>query len=341
MARVFIGVDPHKLSATIEVVDEAETILATGQFGTDKAGYAAMRRHVAAYPDRVWAVEGSNGAGRPLAQRLPADGETVVDVPAKLSARARMFDTGHNRKTDPHDAHAVAVVAVRTTGLRVPAYDAQLEALRLLVDRRAELSRARIHCTDRNRYASWTGTAPIEASSARDRAPPTLPRREPADEPHDPHHRDHPTTPRHRRPGPIPAQARRRQDQGRSHALPQAPHLRRPLPPARHRRQDRCDRRHERGPGRAQRGGTSIQRGRLTPAHRHFGPATTRTRETDATPARDDAEDHQVKNAPTRLLTTEGCRKDVVPRWLLPDGRRAVGREFGVVIVPVFRSATP
>ncbi len=75
MARVFIGVDPHKLSATIEVVDDRETVLATGRFATDKAGYAAMRRHVAAFPERVWAVEGSNGAGRPLAQRLLADGE--------------------------------------------------------------------------------------------------------------------------------------------------------------------------------------------------------------------------------------------------------------------------
>ena len=86
MARVFIGVDPHKLSATIEVVDDRETVLATGRFGTDKAGYAAMRKHVAAWPERTWAVEGSNGAGRPLAQRLLADGERVVDVPAKLSA---------------------------------------------------------------------------------------------------------------------------------------------------------------------------------------------------------------------------------------------------------------
>ena len=117
MAKVFIGVDPHKLSATIEVVDDKETVLATGRFDTDKAGYAAMRKHVACYPERVWAVEGSNGAGRPLAQRLLADGEHVVDVPAKLSARARELDTGHNRKTDAHDAHAVAVVAVRTTGL--------------------------------------------------------------------------------------------------------------------------------------------------------------------------------------------------------------------------------
>ena len=30
MAKVFIGVDPHKLSATMEVVDERETVLATG-----------------------------------------------------------------------------------------------------------------------------------------------------------------------------------------------------------------------------------------------------------------------------------------------------------------------
>jgi hypothetical protein len=53
MARVFIGVDPHKLSATIEVVDDRETVLATGRFATDKAGYAAMRRHVAGFRDRV------------------------------------------------------------------------------------------------------------------------------------------------------------------------------------------------------------------------------------------------------------------------------------------------
>ena len=61
---VFIGVDPHKLSATIEVVDEKETILATGRLPTDKAGYVVMRKHVVSHPRRVWAVEGSNGAGR-------------------------------------------------------------------------------------------------------------------------------------------------------------------------------------------------------------------------------------------------------------------------------------
>jgi transposase len=147
--KVFIGVDPHKLSVTIEVVDDRESVQATGRFSTDKAGYAAMLRHVAAWPERVWAVEGSNGAGRPLAQRLLADGEHVVDVPAKLAARARLFDTGHNRKTDAHDAHAVAVVAVRTEGLRVLSYDVELEALRMLADRREELTRRRVQTVNR------------------------------------------------------------------------------------------------------------------------------------------------------------------------------------------------
>lgn len=84
MANVFIGVDPHKLSATIEVIDDREIVLATGRFSTDKAGYAAMRKTVSRWPERVWAVEGSNGAGRSLAQRLLADGEPVVDVPGQV-----------------------------------------------------------------------------------------------------------------------------------------------------------------------------------------------------------------------------------------------------------------
>ena len=97
-----------------------------------------------AWPDRVWAVEGANGAGRPLAQRLLEAGEQVVDVPAKLAAGVRLFDTGHNRKTGALDAHSVAVVAVRTTRLRVLRVDGELEVLRMLTDRREALTRRRV-----------------------------------------------------------------------------------------------------------------------------------------------------------------------------------------------------
>jgi transposase len=43
----------------------------------------------------------------------------------------------------------VAVVAVRTKGLRVLAYDEQLEVLRMLVDRREELTKRRIQTVNR------------------------------------------------------------------------------------------------------------------------------------------------------------------------------------------------
>src|SRR4051795_3246509 len=144
MAQVIIGVDPHKRSATIEVIDQRERVLRQGRFGTDRDGYQDMLAAGRKHTDRVWAVEGCNGIGRHVAQRLVADGETVVDVPAKLSARARVFSTGQGRKTDPVDAHSVALVGLRSSGeLRVIAVDDATVALRLLVDRRDELGVAR------------------------------------------------------------------------------------------------------------------------------------------------------------------------------------------------------
>jgi len=143
VGRVVIGMDPHKRSTTIEIINSREKVLARGRFGTDRDGYRAMLAMGRKYPERVWAVEGCNGVGRPLAQRLVADGEPVVDVPAKLSARARVFSTGHGRKTDPVDAHSVALVGLRSNDLRVIAVDDETVALRLLIDRRDELGVAR------------------------------------------------------------------------------------------------------------------------------------------------------------------------------------------------------
>ena len=71
--------------------------------------------------------------------RLLADGEQVVDVPPKLSARARVFATGQGRKTDATDAHSVALVGTRMAGLRPVVNDEQLAVLRILVDRRRSL----------------------------------------------------------------------------------------------------------------------------------------------------------------------------------------------------------
>lgn len=163
MEHVIIGVDPHKLSATIEAVDRQERLLGSGRFTTNRAGYAAMRAYAKAWPERIWAVEGSNGTGRPLAQRLLEDGERVVDVPAKLAARVRLFDTGHNRKTDARDAHSIAIVAVRTHTLRVLHLDGELEALRMLADRREALTHVRVLATTDRRPARSRRDAGREA----------------------------------------------------------------------------------------------------------------------------------------------------------------------------------
>ncbi|MFI6829188.1 IS110 family transposase [Kribbella sp. NPDC050241] len=137
--RVVIGMDPHKRSVTIELMDAGEHVLGGGRFSTGTAGYRSMLDTVGAWPNRIWAIEGCNGIGRHIAHRLIADGEQVVDVPPKLSARARVFATGQGRKTDATDAHSVALVGTRMTGLRPVAADEQLEVLRLLVDRRRAL----------------------------------------------------------------------------------------------------------------------------------------------------------------------------------------------------------
>jgi hypothetical protein len=103
-----------------------------------------MLRYCRQWPRRGWAVEGAGGVGRPLAARLLADGERVLDVPAKLSARVRVLDAGQGRKTDATDAHAVVIATLRDRNqLRELSLAEDLVVLRLLADRRDELSRSR------------------------------------------------------------------------------------------------------------------------------------------------------------------------------------------------------
>jgi hypothetical protein len=54
------------------------TVAGGGRFGTDRDGYAAMLRYGKQWPDRVWAIEGCAGIGKHVANRLLADGETLL-----------------------------------------------------------------------------------------------------------------------------------------------------------------------------------------------------------------------------------------------------------------------
>lgn len=139
MEHVVIGMDPHKRSVTIEVMTGTEQVLAKHRFATTAEGFKELVRYAKQWPDRLWAVEGCSGIGHHVASRLVMTGETVVDVPPKLSARLRMFDTRQGRKTDPDDAHAIALVALRMNGLRPVVNDESHALLRILADRRRAL----------------------------------------------------------------------------------------------------------------------------------------------------------------------------------------------------------
>ena len=146
--EVIIGVDPHKSSNTIAVLDGDETVVTKRRFPNTHKGFGVMVRLARSWPQRRWAVEGANGLGRSVAQRLVAEGEAVVDVPAKLATRVRVYSEGHGRKTDPDDAVAVARAALHSRRPRPVAADDHKVALKLLVDRRHELvgSRTRSVC---------------------------------------------------------------------------------------------------------------------------------------------------------------------------------------------------
>jgi transposase len=135
--KVLIGVDPHKASLAVAAVDEAKgQLLERASFPQDRAGLRALERWARRFPERRWAVENAGGLGRYLAGMLATSGESVVDVPPKLSARVRVLSSGNARKNDGVDALATALAASRNE--RLAAVDPQdsSEVLRLLSERR-------------------------------------------------------------------------------------------------------------------------------------------------------------------------------------------------------------
>ena len=148
--KVLIGVDPHKASVAVAVIDEAAgELLECASFPQNRAELRALERWAKRFPERRWAVENAGGLGRHLAGRLAAAGESVVDVPPKLSARVRVLSTGNARKNDGLDALATALAAWRNERLAAVDPEAESEVLRLLSERREDLVAERTRALNR------------------------------------------------------------------------------------------------------------------------------------------------------------------------------------------------
>ena len=147
--KVLIGVDPHKASVAVAAVNEACQLIEGARFSQNRAGLRSLERWSRRFPERRWAVENAGGLGRHLAGRLSAAGESVVDVPPKLSARVRVLSTGNSRKNDRLDALATALAAWRNERLAAVDPEAVSEVLRLLSERRADLVAERTRALNR------------------------------------------------------------------------------------------------------------------------------------------------------------------------------------------------
>jgi transposase len=147
--KVLIGVDPHKVSIAVAAVNEVGELVECASFPQNRAGLRALERWAKRFGERRWAVENAGGLGRHLAQRLSAAGESVVDVPPKLSAKVRLLSTGNARKNDGLDALATALAAWRNERLPAVEQEAGAEVLRLLSERREDLVAERTRALNR------------------------------------------------------------------------------------------------------------------------------------------------------------------------------------------------
>ena len=138
-----IGIDPHKGSHTAVAIDGDERLVGELLVRADRRQRERLLCWAAEFEPRVWAVEGATGTGALLAQQLVSAGETVLDVPPALSARARLLDSGHKDKTDPYDARSAAIVALHNRNLRPVALEDHRQIMRLLARRHHQLTAAR------------------------------------------------------------------------------------------------------------------------------------------------------------------------------------------------------
>jgi len=143
MAAVMIGVDPHKASHTAVAISVAEEPLGELRVRACAAQAERLLAWAAAWPQRIWAVEGAGGLGHLLDWQLLAAGERVLDVPPKLGARVRLLAAGDTNKNDPDDARSVAVAALRSAGVREVRPDDHAAVLKIWSKRYRDLGRTR------------------------------------------------------------------------------------------------------------------------------------------------------------------------------------------------------
>jgi transposase len=150
-AVIVVGTDSHKRTHTVVAVDQVGRRLDETTVATTSEGHLALLRWSARWPQVTFALEDCRHLTRRLEQDLLAAGQRVVRVPTRLMAAARR-GTRRPGKSDPIDAEAVALAALRHEDLPVAELDGPTREVKLLVDYRRALVRQRTSVVNRLRW---------------------------------------------------------------------------------------------------------------------------------------------------------------------------------------------
>jgi transposase len=170
---ILIGIDAHKKSHTAcaigasvgEPIDDI-TVAANASGHEQLMSWSARLA-----PDRLWAVEDCRHVSGALERFLIGQGETLVRVPPKLMAGARRSARSPG-KSDPIDARAIALAALREPGLPRATLAGEERDVRLLTDYRDQLVRERTDLQQRLRWSLHELCPDLEVPSrALDRGP--------------------------------------------------------------------------------------------------------------------------------------------------------------------------
>jgi hypothetical protein len=141
---VIAGIDTHKDTLAVAVVDEAGRLVAGGDVPNTERGFAKLVDMFNTHHVQRVGIEGSGSFGRAVAVHLvvcwqPDRPATVVEVPTLLTSRERRGQLGKG-KTDPVDALAIARITAREQQLPPVRLTAGAAAdLRALLDYREDL----------------------------------------------------------------------------------------------------------------------------------------------------------------------------------------------------------
>jgi len=140
---VMIGADSHKRTHTVVALDEVGRRLGTKTVRTNSDGHLALvewSAQFAAHDDEGvrFALEDCRHLTRRLESDLLAAGQRVLRVPTRLMAGARR-SSREPGKSDPIDAEAVALAALRHPDLPVAELDGPAREVKLLSDHRHDL----------------------------------------------------------------------------------------------------------------------------------------------------------------------------------------------------------